>query len=90
MCYDNPKKLMQMSNANATERSRKFRMESEKLFNMQFAKSRTHLSDWTELNWTELIGLNTDTTVLSIFIPKDIVSDEVEILNLDILFKNFI
>ena len=44
----------------------------------------------TELNWTELIGLNTDTTVLSIFIPKDIVSDEVEILNLDILFKNFI
>ena len=44
----------------------------------------------TELNLTELIGLNTDTTVLSIFIPKDIVSDEVEILNLDILFKNFI
>ena len=40
--------------------------------------------DWaTDLNWT-------DTTVLSIFIPIAMVSDEVEILNLDILFKNFI
>ena len=88
MCYDNPKKLMQMSNANATERSRKFRMESEKLFNMQFAKSQTHLSDLTELNWID--RTKHWTTVLSIFISKDIVSDEEEILNLDILFKNFI
>ena len=41
-------------------------------------------NDWaTDLNWT-------DTTVLSIFIPIAMVSDEVEILNLDILFKNFI